>query len=103
MPKKSSPRYLPLFERDLAEARDYIANSLHNPLAALRLVEDTKQAIMSRRDNPSAFEPYRSAKDRKLPYYRIRVKNFTVFYVLIGDVMEVRRFVYSKRDFSKLI
>ncbi|GHV79520.1 hypothetical protein AGMMS49944_13110 [Spirochaetia bacterium] len=28
-------------------------------------------------------------------YYRIYVKNYTVFYVVIDDTMEVRRFMYT--------
>lgn len=50
-----------------------------------------------------AFEPYHSAKDRQYPYYRISVRNYTIFYVVIDDVMEVRRIVYSRRDLRKQI
>ncbi|MCM1488697.1 MAG: type II toxin-antitoxin system RelE/ParE family toxin, partial [Firmicutes bacterium] len=35
--------------------------------------------------------------------YRIYVGNYTVFYVVIGDVMEVRRFIYSRRNFDRLL
>ncbi|GHU50272.1 hypothetical protein FACS1894127_5220 [Clostridia bacterium] len=96
-------RYLPLFEQDLAETRDYIVYVLENEAAAFRLIEDTEKAILRRLDNPLAFEPYHSAKYREQPYYSIRVKNFTVFYVVIGDVMEIRRFLYSRRNLAELI
>jgi hypothetical protein len=42
-------------------------------------------------------------KRKKYPYYRIQVKNYTVFNVVIDDVMEVRRIIYSRRDLTKLI
>ena len=103
MDKKFNLRYLPLFEQDLAEARDYIAFTLQNPVAALRLVEDTEEAILERLNNPLGFEPYRSARDWKQPYYRINIRNFAVFYVVIGNVMEVRRFVYGKRNLSEIV
>jgi len=103
MDKVFTLRYLPLFERDLAAARDYIALNLHNPSAALHLVEDTEKAILKRLDNPLGFEPYRSARNRNQPYYRINIRNFSVFYVVIGDVMEVRRFVYSKRNLAGIV
>jgi plasmid stabilization system protein ParE len=103
MAKKYTLKYLPLFEDDLAAARDYIAFVLGNPTAALRLVDDTEKAIHKRLADPLIYAPYRSAKDRKHPYYRIQVRNFSVFYVVVEDVMEVRRFVYSKRDLTKLI
>ena len=103
MNKQFSLCYLPLFEQDLTAARDYIIFQLKNPTAAMRLVEDTERAILKRLDNPLGFEPHRSAKDRKQPYYRINIRNYSVFYVVIGDVMEVRRFVYSKRDLPRII
>jgi len=43
MNKRFTLRYLPLFKQDLAAARDYIALSLKNPTAALRLIEDTER------------------------------------------------------------
>jgi plasmid stabilization system protein ParE len=96
-------RYLPLFEQDLAEARDYIAITLQNPAAANRLVEETEKAIQERLLAPLSFKAYKSKKDRKHTYYRIYVKNYTVFYVVIGDAMEIRRFMYSRRDIDNLI
>ena len=103
MNKKYTLRYLPLFEQDLSAARDYIAFTLHNPGAALRLVNDTEAAILKRLDNPLGFPPYHSIRDRKQPYYRIDIRNFAVFYVVIGNVMEVRRSVYSKRNLPEII
>ena len=103
MDKKYTLRYLPLFEQDLAAARNYIAFTLQNPTAALKFVEDTDKAIFKRLDNPLAFPPYHSIRDRKQPYYTIHIRNFAVFYVVIKNVMEVRRFVYSKRNLPKII
>jgi plasmid stabilization system protein ParE len=96
-------RYLPLFEQDLAVVRDYIVLNLKNPSAALRLIEDTELAILKRLENPLGFVPFRSIRDRKQTYYRINIRNYAVFYVVIGDVMEVRRFVYSRRNISDIV
>ena len=62
-----------------------------------------QKAIQERLFCAEAFEPYHSAKDRQYPYYRISVRNYTIFYVVIDDVMEVRRIVYSRRDLRKQI
>lgn len=78
---------------------DYITNHLHNPDAALRLIDDIETAIKT----PCAFAPYQSSKKRPYPYYRINVRNFSVFYVVINDTMEVRRLLYAKRDLDRLI
>ena len=103
MDKQFKLSYLPLFEQDLAGVRDYITIKLKNPVAAQRLVEDTEHAIMKRLSNPLGFAPYHSARDRRQLYYRISIKNFSVFYVVIGDVMEVRRFVYSRRNLPEIV
>ena len=101
--RKFTLRYLPPFEEDLMGVRNYIAYNLQNPAAALRLIEDTEAAILKRLENPLGFERYNSTRDRDHPYYRIRIRNYTVFYVVIGDVMEVRRFIYSRRNLSQLV
>ncbi len=95
--------FLPLFEEDLNEIVDYIAHRLQNPLAAERLVDDVEAAIRERISCPEAFEPYPSSKERVHPYYKLQVRNFTVFYVVIGDTMEVRRILYSRRDWKRQI
>ena len=99
--KKYKLRYLPLFEYDLSEIVDYIAVHLKNPDAAERLVSDIESAIHERLNCPDSFEPYHSVKERRHPYYRIQVRNFMIFYVVIGDIMEVRRILYSRRNWKR--
>ena len=94
-------RYLQIFEQDLINTASYITNVLKNKDAALRLVDDVETAILERLNNPVAFEPYISAKKRDYPYYRIYVRNYVIYYVVIGDVMEVRRLLYGARDTDK--
>ena len=100
-------RYLPLFHQELKEHALYIAHELCNPQAADELVDATEQAILERLPQAEAFERFHSRKDRKYPYYRIYVKNFIIFYVVIpeGDqkIMEVRRFVFGKSNWKRSI
>ena len=93
--KRYKLRFLPLFEKDLNEIVDYIALRLKNPIAAENLVDEVWTAIQERTTCAESFEPYHSSRERQYPYYRIYVKNYVIFYVVIGDVMEVRRIVYS--------
>ncbi|QRG86682.1 type II toxin-antitoxin system RelE/ParE family toxin [Bulleidia sp. zg-1006] len=95
--------FLPLFEKDLLKITDYITNTLQNPGAAHRLVDDIELAIVKRLEMPLSFVPYQSSKIRKHPYYRINVRNFSIFYVIIDDTMEVRRLLYSKRNIDELL
>ena len=99
-------RYLPIFRNDLNEAVNYIRNTLQNPKAANDLVDDIEKAILQRSENPDAFERYRSLKERRFPYYRIYVKNFVIYYVVIpGQVktMEMRRFLYNRRNRGAIV
>lgn len=95
--------FLPLFEDDLLEITNYITNTSQNPSAAHRLVDDVELAIIKRLEMPLSYAPYQSSKLRKHPYYRINVRNFSVFYVVIDDTMEVRRLLYSKRNIDELL
>ena len=96
-------RFLPLFEHDLNSAVDYIAYALKKPDAAMKLIGDVEGAIYRRVKNPGAFEAFHSLREREHPYYRIGMGNYNVFYVVIGDAMEVRRLLYSGRDWRRKI
>lgn len=101
--KNYSLRYLPLFYEELNEKITYIANDLQNPKAANDLLDKVENAILKRLPIAEAFEPYPSAKERKYPYYRIYVDNYTIYYVVINDnpenpIMEIRRFLYNGQN-----
>lgn len=96
-------RYLPKYEEDLNEIVDYISFKLHNSESALRLVDKIEKAIIDRLDCPLSFEPFQSLKKRRNPYYRIYVDNFIIYYVVIENIMEVRRILYNKRDAYQII
>ena len=91
-------RFLPLFEDDLSEIVDYISRRLRNPWAANDLVDLVQESIRTRLLSPEAFEPYPSTHERKTHNYRIYVKNYIIFYVVIDNVMEIRRILYNKSN-----
>lgn len=95
-------RYLPLFYEELEENIIYIAEKIQNLPAANSLLVAVEKAILDRLPNAEAFEPYHSLKDRNNPYYRISIKNFVIYYVVINNedtdnIMEIRRFLYNKQ------
>lgn len=96
-------RYLPIFETDLKETIMYIKNHLKNPGSAHKLLNEVELAIMARLNNPTSFEPYPTAKIREYPYYRIYIRNYIIFYVVIDEIMEVRRFLYNARDLTRFL
>ena len=88
----------PLFGMELEQAINYIETQLANPVAADKLQTDVEAAVRERLFAPTSFEPVASRVDRENPYYRIYVGNYIVFYCVIGNVMELRRFIYKGRN-----
>jgi plasmid stabilization system protein ParE len=100
-------RYLPIFYDDVEEKVAYIVEKLNNPQAASNLIDAVETAILERVPCCEKFEKYHSKRERKYPYYRIYVKNFVVYYVVIDDengkIMEVRRFLYNGQDRDNIV
>ncbi|MBE5920359.1 MAG: type II toxin-antitoxin system RelE/ParE family toxin [Pseudobutyrivibrio ruminis] len=102
MQDKYSLRYLPLFKQELDLAVTYIAFQLNDIDAANSLLDDVEIAIRNRLNNPESYEPVKSKKDRKNPYYRIYVNNYIVYYVVLEEdgqkIMEIRRFLHTLQN-----
>jgi len=101
-------QYLPLFYDDLEQAVFYIRDKLQNEKAAEDLIDDVEAAIQKRLSSPESYEEYRSKWNRRYPYYRIYVRNYTIYYVVKKDegpqkIMEVRRLLYNGRNRDELI
>lgn len=103
MPRRYRLQYLPLFWDDLEKAVFYVRDVLKNPAAAERLLDRTEEAIIEHAKAPIMAQVYKTTRDRPLPYYWFAVGNYMVFYVVMGDVMEVRRFIYGARDLTKML
>ena len=101
--KQYSLRYLPLFWDDMASAVLYLTGELKNPDAADRLIDKVEEGILKYVEHPEMAPIYRTAKEREHPYHWFAVGNYMVFYVVVGDVMEVRRLVYGARDLTKVL
>lgn len=103
MDKKYNIKYLPLFYDDLDKITDYIRYELANKIAADNFVNELEKEIHQRAYNPDSYEKYLSIKERKNTYYKIYVRNYTIFYTVKDNIMEVRRILYSRRNFDNLL
>ncbi len=103
MESKYTLRYLPKYVDDLNEIIDYIVLKLYSTESAINLVNKIENAILERSYCPLSFETFKSNRKRKYQYYRIYVDNFVVYYVVIDDIMEVRRILYKSRDVDQII
>lgn len=95
--------YLPLFYKDMAKITKYISKTLNNKIAANNLINEVEQQILKRAYNPISYEKYSSSTKRENNYYRLYVKNYTIFYVVKDNIIEIRRILYNKRNFDKFI
>ena len=108
MANKYTLSYLPLFYNDLEEIIAYLSDVLLNPDAANNLMDSVEKAILDRLPNAESFERYHSRKERKCPYYRIYVKEYTIYYAAIPaehgkKVMELRRILHNLQNRDKYI
>ena len=99
--KKYEIRYLPTFIEQFNTILHHIKHELFNQIAAENLYKDVVKSIEERSIAPKSFEVFKTINNVK--WYTIRVKNYTIFYVVKDNIMEVRRIYFSKRDFKSLI
>lgn len=94
-------RILPVAQEDMLEVIDYV-NTL-SPLAATRLYDEIVEGIGSLADMPMRCALLKPAELRAKGYRALQIKNFMVFYVVIEDVVQIRRILYAKRQFDALL
>ena len=96
-------KYTSTFINQFNSILKYLVNKLDNKIAAEKLYNEVIREIEKRSSNPESYEKYIGVRNRKNIYYRIYVKNYTIFYVVKDNTMEVRRILYSKRNLDKFI
>ena len=62
---------------------------LNNAIASNNFVNELENEINKRAYNPEAYEKYISTRKRQNTYYTIYVKNYTTFYTVKDNTMEV--------------
>ena len=96
-------KYTATFINQFNNITKYFIYKLKNKIAAENFYNEVINKIEKRSENSEGFEKYRSRRKRKNTYYRIYVKNYTIFYVVKNNTMEIRRILYSRRNFDNLI
>ena len=93
-------------ENDVIEIARYITNELLNREAADKLVNEFYEAMISLRERPQRHEEIID-EDYIIPVgiRRLGVKNYDIYYSCdeVERVVYIRRVLYSKREWQKLI
>ncbi len=100
---KYTIKYSDTFVKQFNNILKYFIYKLQNKIVAENFYDEVIKEIETRRVYPESFEKYNSRRKRKNTYYRIYVKNYTIFYTVRDNVIEVRRILSSRRNFDKLI
>lgn len=103
MTQKYNIIYSARFEKDLGKTVEYIIYVLKNPIVASSFVLDIENAMLQVRTNPQIYPKYMSAKLRKKTYYKVKVKNYILFYEINSNTIVFRRMLYGRRNLKNLI
>ena len=97
--KKYEIRYLPTFISQFNNILYYITYELKNKIAADNFYNEVVKQIEKRSNAPESYEVFKTFNGGKIKYYKINVKNFKIFYIVKGKVIEIRRIYYIKSNF----
>lgn len=95
-------RYLPLAREDIAEAIDYIAETLDSPQTAAELMEELLKTVERIAEFPFAFENCWTIKPLPVPIRKVPVKGYVLYYAVFDGVVEIRRFLHGKKKRTNL-
>jgi len=95
--------YLPIALDDLKGIFNYIANTLESPQAAENLLLKIDKAVRKTADNPFRCHPYNSSEKLKFAYRVLNIDNYSLFYVVENNKIEIHRIIYSRRDIINIL
>ncbi|MCL2055162.1 MAG: type II toxin-antitoxin system RelE/ParE family toxin [Oscillospiraceae bacterium] len=86
---------------DLREIAEYLY--LKSPEASARYYDLIIEKIGTLINMPERCALVRDPKLRLQGYRMLIVKNYTVFFIVNGETVEIRRVLYSKRQYSDIL
>ena len=94
-------KIFPTAKQDLDEVIGYL-NTLY-PDAASKYYDLLVEEIASLSKMPERCPKPKDLALAVKGYRYLIVKNYLVFYVIIGDTVQIRRILYARRDYSALL
>ena len=95
--------YLPLALDDLKEIVRYITYKLEAPRAAERLISKIEREMKKIADNPYRCHIFSSAEKLKQEYRVLHVDNYSLFYVVEQEKVEIYRVIHARRDVLQIL
>jgi len=101
MAKKYHIEYLPIAQEDLTSIIEYI--QIDDPLAAQSFLDEVDKTILKLEDFPRMGSIPKDMRLMNLNYRILIIGNYLVFYVVLDEIIEIRRILHGKRQYSFLI
>ncbi len=101
MGSKFKIEYLPIAQKDLTEILEYINKD--NPTAALKVLDAIDCTISKLEDFPFLGHIPKDNRLKALGYRILVVNNYLVFYIVTGQIVEIRRILHGKRKYDFII
>ena len=95
--------YLPLALDDLKNIVRYIAHNLEAPRAAGNLIKKIDKEVLKISENPFRCHLYTPIEKMKYEYRILNIDNYSLFYIVVKEKVEIHRVLYSKRDILRLL
>lgn len=94
-------KIFPTAKQDLKEVIGYL-NTL-SPETALKYYDLLVHEISSLSNMPERCPKPKDLALAAKDYRYLMVKNYLVFYVIVGDTVQIRRILYARRDYASLL
>lgn len=90
---------------DIDETLDYIANNLHNPIAARNLLDKIEEAYNELSLNPYMYAACDDARLRKEGYRKAVINNYVMIYRVDDNssIVYILRIFYGGRNYFEII
>jgi len=95
--------YLPLALDDLKNIVRYIAHTLESPQAAENFISKVDKEVLKIAENPFRCRPYVSSEKLKYDYRVLSINNYSLFYEVENEKIEIHRIIYSRRDTERIL
>jgi len=101
MSKKYKIEYLPIAQEDLIDIFEYIKDD--NPDAAANFIERIDKAVSKLELFPLLGTIPKDERLQKVGYRMLVIGNYLAFYVIRGNIIEIRRIIHGSRKYSFLL
>ncbi|MGB3457958.1 MAG: type II toxin-antitoxin system RelE/ParE family toxin [Halobacteriota archaeon] len=101
MSKKYKIEYLPIAQEDLIDIFEYIKDD--NPDAAANFIERIDKAVSKLESFPLLGTIPKDERLQMFGYRMLVIGNYLAFYVIRGNIIEIRRIIHGSRKYSFLL